>query len=71
MRVHARLAALMVRAEPHSLHINAPTSDWEAWIDRALPFDGEYVFPGGLAPLTVAGGTGDYWEPNVWMLHPL
>jgi hypothetical protein len=71
MRVHARLGALILRAEPRSLHINAPTSDWESWIDMALPFDGDYVFPGGLAPLTVSGGIGDYWEPNVWMLHPL
>jgi len=71
MRVHARLGALVLRAEPRSLHIHAPTSDWESWIDMALPFDGEYVFPRGLAPLTVAGGIGDYWEPNVWMLHPL
>jgi GNAT superfamily N-acetyltransferase len=71
MRVHARLGARAIRAEPHSMHINAPTSDWESWIDMALPFEGEYVFPGGLAPLTVAGGVGDYWEPNVWMLHPL
>jgi hypothetical protein len=35
----------------------------------AFPDDGQYVFPHGLAPLTVSGGEGDYWEPNVWMLH--
>ena len=29
------------------------------------------MFPGGLAPLTVEGGTGRYWEPNVWMRHAL
>ena len=23
----------------------------------------------GLAPLTVSAGEGDYWEPNVWMVH--
>ena len=37
----------------------------------AFPADGVYTFPGGLAPLTVADGTGSYWEPNVWMHHRL
>ena len=23
-----------------------------------------------VAPLTVRGGRGEYWEPNVWMKHP-
>jgi hypothetical protein len=31
-----------------------------------LPEPGDYVFPGGLAPLgAVAEGVGRYWEPNV------
>jgi hypothetical protein len=34
-----------------------------------FPEDGDYVFPEGLAPLSVAHGTGSYWEPNLWMLH--
>jgi hypothetical protein len=25
----------------------------------------------GLAPLSVHDGVGQYWEPNVWMLHSL
>jgi hypothetical protein len=36
-----------------------------------FPSDGEYVFPAGLALLTVRGGTGHYWEPNVWMQHEI
>jgi hypothetical protein len=35
----------------------------------AFPEEGEYVFPGGLAPLTVAGALGQYFEPNVWIIH--
>jgi hypothetical protein len=35
----------------------------------AFPDDGEYVFPEGLAPLSVNGEAGAYWEPNVWMQH--
>lgn len=69
MRVHARLGATIVRPEPRSMEITAPTADWEEWIKLDLPEPGEYVFPGGLAPLTVAAGIGHYWEPNVWMRH--
>jgi len=38
-------------------------------VGLSFPDNGSYVFPGGLAPLTVTDGTGQYWEPNVWMLH--
>jgi GNAT superfamily N-acetyltransferase len=68
-RVHARLGARLLRTEPRSLEITAPAADWEAWTQMAFPGDGEYVFPGGLAPLTVTAGTGAYWEPNIWMRH--
>jgi len=69
IRVHARLGATILRAEPKSMEIVAPVPDWERWVGMELPQPGEYVFPGGLAPLTVAAGIGSYWEPNVWMLH--
>jgi hypothetical protein len=60
MRVHARLGATIVRPEPRSMEITAPKADWEQWIALDLPAPGEYVFPGGLAPLTVAAGIGQY-----------
>jgi hypothetical protein len=71
LRVHARLGATVLRPEPGSLEIEAPVADWESWIGLDLPADGDYVFPGGLAPLTVTDGVGLYFEPNVWMLHEL
>jgi hypothetical protein len=71
MRVHARLGAEILRAEPRSMELAAPRRDWEQWTGMAFPEDGDYVFPGGLAPLTVADGAAAYWEPNVWMRHPV
>ena len=37
----------------------------------AFPETGEYVFPRGLAPLTIdrEADTGLYFEPNVWVVH--
>jgi hypothetical protein len=69
MRVHARIGGRILRAEPCSMHIFAAVESWESWIGMTFPEDGQYVFPASLAPLTVSGGEGDYWEPNVWMQH--
>lgn len=69
MRVHARMGARIIRAEPQSMHIFAPVQSWESWTGMTFPEDGQYVFPAGLNPLAVADGEGDYWEPNVWMQH--
>jgi hypothetical protein len=71
LRVHARMGAWILRPQPRSLEITAPASDWEAWTQMAFPDNGEYVFPGGLAPLSVNEGTGAYWEPNIWMQHDM
>jgi hypothetical protein len=71
MRVHARLGATVLRSEIRSLRIEAPVSEWQEWTGMEFPDDGTYVFPLGLAPLSVRDGTGSYWEPNVWMRHDL
>ncbi len=71
LRVHARLGATILRAEPRSMQIEGQVAEWEKWTELTLPDDGEYVFPGGLAPLRVRGDVGSYFEPNVWMLHDL
>jgi hypothetical protein len=36
-----------------------------------FPDSGEYVFPLGLAPVSIDrdADVGSYWEPNVWMIH--
>jgi hypothetical protein len=69
MRVHARLGAKILKPEPRSLHISGSVAEWEEWTGTVFPEDGEYVFPQCLAPLSVRAGRGDYWEPNVWMVH--
>ena len=69
LRTHERLGGKFLRGEPRSLEITAPVADWEGWTGLWFPEGGTYVFPGGLAPLKVADGTGTYFEPNVWVLH--
>jgi hypothetical protein len=69
VRLHVRLGARVLRAEPHSMEFEAPVSDWEDWTGMQFERDGSFVFPGGLALLSVADQVGRYWEPNIWMLH--
>ncbi len=64
-----RYPLIPIEAYSRSMEITAPVADWERWIGMELPQPGEYVFPGGLAPLSVADGAGRYWEPNIWMRH--
>ncbi len=49
--------------------LTASASDWEEWTGMRFPGDGEYIFPGGLAPLVIQAGVGVHVEPNVWILH--
>ena len=51
------------------MRIEAPVAEWELWTGMTFPDNGDYVFPYGLAPVSVQDGIGSYWEPNVWMLH--
>jgi hypothetical protein len=71
MRVHARLGASILKPEPRSLRITGTVAEWEEWTELAFPESGDYVFPGGLAPVAIdrESDVGRYWEPNVWMLH--
>jgi hypothetical protein len=54
------------------MRITGSVADWERWTGLPLPESGSYVFPHGLAPLAVdrEAGAAEYWEPNVWMVHP-
>ncbi|MBA2536452.1 MAG: GNAT family N-acetyltransferase [Actinobacteria bacterium] len=73
IRTHIRLGGEILRPEPESLRITGTVAEWEEWTTMRFPESGTYVFPHGLAPLMIdrESDHGSYWEPNVWMLHPL
>ncbi len=73
LRVHERLRASILKPEPESLRITGTVEEWEGWVGMSFPESGEYTFPGGLATLAVDREVDvcGYWEPNVWMHHPL
>jgi GNAT superfamily N-acetyltransferase len=69
IRIHERIGGTILAPAPESMTIDAPVADWEEWTGMRFPDDGEYVFPGALAPLVVRDGVGRHVEPNVWMRH--
>ena len=71
MRAHAHAGAEILRPEPKSLYIEGSVAEWETWTEMVFPESDDYVFPRGLAPVTIdrSGDVGRYWEPNVWMRH--
>jgi hypothetical protein len=71
LRVHARIGGRMLRPEPHSLRISGTVADWEDWTQMAFPVSGDYVFPQGLALVSIdrVADLGLYYEPNVWVAH--
>jgi GNAT superfamily N-acetyltransferase len=73
MRAHERIGATVLRPECRSMRITGGIADWEQWTQMAFPESGDYWFPGGLATVTIDhdSGSGSYWEPNVWMRHPV
>ncbi|HPI33463.1 MAG TPA: transferase, partial [candidate division Zixibacteria bacterium] len=56
-----------------SMYIPGSIAQWEAWTGLTFPGSGEYVVPGGLAPVRVdrERDRAEYLEPNVWMRHRL
>lgn len=73
IRVHHKLGADIMKPASRSLQITGTVREWEEWTEMSFPESGTYVFPRGLAPLEidVDDDLGRYWEPNVWMRHPV
>ena len=72
VRVHTQLGARIGPVIPRSLHITGTVPQWEAWTKLRFPETGDYVFPAGLTTLHIDRDRdlGDYWEPNIWIIHP-
>lgn len=73
LRTHVRVGGRILRPAPESLRITGSVAEWESWTEMRFPDDGQYVIPGGLALLTIdhRADLGSYWEPNVWVGHPV
>ena len=70
-RLHLRLGGVQVGVAYPSVTLRGTVAQWQEWAEMPLPSAGEYVIPGGLAPLTVdrRADVATYREPHVWFVH--
>jgi GNAT superfamily N-acetyltransferase len=69
LRLHERVGGEIVALAPESMTIRGTAAEWEEWTGMPFPGDGDFVFPGCLAPVTFVDGIGTHVEPNVWVHH--
>lgn len=69
VRTHVRLGATLLAPAPASQTITGSVADWQEWTGLVFPSPGVYTIPAGLSVLHVAGDTGTYVEPNIWVRH--
>lgn len=73
MRTHARLGATILGIAHRSMYIPGTIAEWEKWTGMTFPASGRYVIQGALEPISIdhEADLGEYYEPNVWMLHSI
>ncbi|AYG04629.1 hypothetical protein D7I44_14595 [Gryllotalpicola protaetiae] len=72
LRTHWRMGARVLATAAQSQTMTGTIAEWEDWTGMTLPDAGDYIIPGGLAPLRIDdNGNGTYVEPNIWVQHPL
>lgn len=73
MRVHARLGATILKPAPRAMYVPGTVAELEEWTGMVFPESGQYIVPGALQPITIdrEADLGEYYDPNVWMRHPI
>jgi hypothetical protein len=71
IRAHQRVGGEILGTASAAMRVTADVAAWEGWTEMSFPESGEYVVPGGLAPVAIdrERDVGDYLEPACWMRH--
>lgn len=71
VRLHRRAGGDVLGVCPRSMTITGTLQEWQEWLQQEIPDSGEYILPGGLAPLVAdkEADLGVYVEANVWVRH--
>jgi hypothetical protein len=73
IRLHVRLGARIVRGSPRAMTIRGTVAEWETWTGQTFPGTGDYLLPVAAAPVHIdlEADEGVYFDPNVWVVHPI
>lgn len=69
IRLHVRAGARIVGPTARPVALTGTVAQWRTWTGCALEREGAHAIPGGLAPLRVQAGRGDYAEPRLWVVY--
>ena len=71
LRVHVRLGGKIIKPCHKSMYITGTVNEWEEWTNMKFFETGRYVIRGALKPvkINIEKNSGEYTEPNVWVLH--
>ncbi|TCP67348.1 non-ribosomal peptide synthetase [Baia soyae] len=73
LRSHERVGGKILQIAHKSQYVKASVADWQRWAGTTFEKSGSYKVEKALAPVRIdlEEGIGEYWDPSVWVEHPL
>ncbi|MDQ0416654.1 amino acid adenylation domain-containing protein [Croceifilum oryzae] len=73
LRSHERVGGKILQITHKSQYVKASVADWQVWAGSTFEESGSYEVEKALAPVYIdlEQGIGEYWDPSVWVEHPL
>ena len=71
IRVHIKAGGKIVSICSESMTIKGSINDWQEWTGLKFQCSGLYTIDKALCPVRIDldKNTGEYIEPNVWIIH--
>ncbi|SFX57556.1 amino acid adenylation domain-containing protein [Thermoactinomyces sp. DSM 45891] len=73
LRSHERVGGKILQIAHKSQYVKASVVDWQRWAGTIFEESGSYEVEKALSPVHIdlEQGIGEYWDPSVWVEHPL
>ncbi|SDZ33524.1 non-ribosomal peptide synthetase [Thermoactinomyces sp. DSM 45892] len=73
LRSHERVGGKILQIAHKSQYVKAGVADWQRWTGIIFEKSGSYEVEKALAPVYIdlEQEIGEYWDPSVWVEHPL
>jgi GNAT superfamily N-acetyltransferase len=71
LRVHIKIGGEILKVANPSMIVRGTVSDWQRWTGMLFGESNKYIIQGALNPVNIdlENDSGEYIEPNVWVLH--
>ena len=71
LRIHVKGGGSIIKEANPSMIVKGIVAEWEDWTGMYFGDSGDYIVEGALNPVRIdlKNDSGEYIEPNVWVLH--